>query len=279
MNPVGSIWRKWDLHIHTPASYHWRGKRLQDQTAVEREDTCKAIVEKMNVLDVDAFCIMDYWTFDGYLAIREYVLLDPGILKKQLFPGIELRLEAPTDFRLNTHVLFDDAVPPERLQQFLSNLRMDASSGRPPSRQNFIDLGRSYDAGKLRQHGYAPEDKADDGKMHRLGMETAVITRESLENAMAVVGRDSCLLIQPYDTNDGLEALDWKRQPFSDTYLMKLADIFETRSQANVDLFLGRGIPGKPHVGEEFIQNLGGRPNASSLSSPAKTVAGMSPPG
>jgi hypothetical protein len=42
MNSVGSIWRKWDLHIHTPASFHWPGKPLDQQTPTEREATCKA---------------------------------------------------------------------------------------------------------------------------------------------------------------------------------------------------------------------------------------------
>jgi hypothetical protein len=272
MNPIGSVWRKWDLHVHTPASFHWSGKRLQQQTEAERDATCKAIVEKMNSLDIDAFCIMDYWLFEGYLAVRDYAQKNPTALKKRLFPGIELRLEAPTDFRLNTHVLFDDAVFPETLQHFLSCLRMGGSSGKPPSRQNFIDLGKSYDPGKLRQHGCTPGDKTDDEKMHRIGVETAVITRESLEQAMQLVGEDNCLLIQPYDTSDGLEALDWKKHPYSDSYLMKLADIFETRSQANVDLFLGLGIPGKPNVGAEFIENLGGGPKPVVSGSDAHSI-------
>jgi ABC-type lipoprotein export system ATPase subunit len=258
MNSIGSIWRKWDLHIHTPASFHWIGKRLQQQTETEREETCKAIVEKMNSLDVDAFCIMDYWIFDGYLAVRDYVGRNPGVLTKQLFPGIELRLEAPTNFRLNTHVLFDDALLPEHLQTFLARLNIGGALNKPPSRQNLIDLAKNFDPGKLRVHGYKQEDKTDDEKMLELGLKTAVISRDSLEEAMSVVGRDHCLLIQPYDTNDGLEKLDWKQHPCADTYLMKMADIFETRNQDNVDLFLGVGIQGKPHVGEEFIENLGG---------------------
>ena len=28
----GATWGKWDLHIHTPASYQWNGKRLRDAT-------------------------------------------------------------------------------------------------------------------------------------------------------------------------------------------------------------------------------------------------------
>jgi len=272
MNSIGSIWRKWDLHIHTPASFHWSGKRLQQQSDTEREGTCKAIVEKMNSLDVDAFCIMDYWTFDGYLTVREYVEFNPGLLTKRLFPGIELRLEAPTDFRLNTHVLFDDAILPEHLQHFLARLNIGGASNKPPSRQNFIDLAKGFDPGKRRIHGYRDEDKADDEKMLELGQKTAVISRESLEDAMSVVGREHCLLIQPYDTSDGLEKLDWKQHPCTDTYLMKMADIFEVRNQVNVNLFLGVGIPGKQHVGEEFIENLGGFPKPPVSGSDAHSI-------
>ena len=33
----GSEWRKWDLHIHTPASFHWQGgKRFYDMTREEK---------------------------------------------------------------------------------------------------------------------------------------------------------------------------------------------------------------------------------------------------
>ena len=195
MNSIGSVWRKWDLHIHTPASFHWSGKRLQQQTDQEREQTSKAIVERMNSLDVDAFCIMDYWLFDGYLAVREYVESNPGLLTKRLFPGIELRLEAPTDFRLNTHILFDDAILPEHLHNFLARLNIGGASNKPPSRQNLIDLAKSFDDGKLRIHGHKKEDRANDEKMLQLGLKTAVISRESLEEAMEVVGRERCLMV------------------------------------------------------------------------------------
>jgi ABC-type lipoprotein export system ATPase subunit len=272
MNSVGSIWRKWDLHIDTPASFHWKGKQLEQQDAKERAATCKAIIEKTNKLDIDAFCVMDYWTFDGYGAVREYEAQNPGSMQKRIFPGVELRLEAPADYRLNTHVLFDDAIPLETLWHFLSRLAIGSMSGKPPSRQTFIDLGKSYDAGKLRLHGYAPEDKNDEEKMHCLGMQTAVITRESLEHALQLVGDNAYILIQPYDTSDGLKDLDWKRHPYSDSYLMKLADMFETRDQGNVDLFLGLGHAAKPSVAEEFIHNLGGEPKPVVSGSDAHSI-------
>jgi ABC-type lipoprotein export system ATPase subunit len=272
MNSVGSIWRKWDLHVHTPASFRWLGKLLDQQTTAERENTCKAIIDKVNALDIDVFCVMDYWTFDGYLAVSDYLKKHRGATAKRIFPGIELRLEAPTNHRLNTHVLFDDSILPETLWQFLARLSIGNPSGKPPSRQNFIDLGKSYDAGKIRLHGYKPEDQSDNEKMCLLGMQTAVVTRESLEKAIELVGKEACLLIQPYDTSDGLEDLDWKRHPYTDSYLMKMANIFETRDPVHVNLFLGLGHPEKPNLGGEFIHNLGGEPKPVVSGSDAHSI-------
>ena len=61
-DPKGSLWRKWDLHIHTPASFHWKGQRFADMTPEQESAALKAMVEKMAGDDVAAFGIMDYWT-------------------------------------------------------------------------------------------------------------------------------------------------------------------------------------------------------------------------
>jgi hypothetical protein len=37
MNMTGSVWQMWELHIHTPAAFHWTGKKLQDDTPTERD--------------------------------------------------------------------------------------------------------------------------------------------------------------------------------------------------------------------------------------------------
>lgn len=260
MTSLGSTWRRWDLHVHTPASFHWSGKKLHEQTPAEQQATWQGIADRMNATDIDAFSIMDYWTFDGYLGFRKFLEQTPTATSKRVFPGIELRMEAPTDHRLNTHVLFDDSVSAEALAHFLARLTIGGPQGRPPAKETFIAIAKGYDAGKLRLHGCFPADKNDDEKMLLLGMRTAVVTRESLLQAVAVVGEERCLIIQPYDTSDGLEELDWKRHPYTDSYLMKMAHIFETRDPVHVALFLGLGHETKQTLGPEFIDNLGGYP-------------------
>src|SRR5208337_289183 len=101
-DPRGSVWRKWDLHIHTPASFHWNGgARFALTTPDERDAALDQMIEKIDQNEVAAFGVMDYWTFDGYLALRERLAARGLSLCKAVFPGMELRIEAPVDFRLN----------------------------------------------------------------------------------------------------------------------------------------------------------------------------------
>lgn len=34
-DPRGSIWRKWDLHCHTPSSYDYRDKSVTNQQIID----------------------------------------------------------------------------------------------------------------------------------------------------------------------------------------------------------------------------------------------------
>jgi hypothetical protein len=70
--PEGSIWRLWDFHCHTPASYLWKGKRLRGLVKADREQLIAQTVSAMATAAPDVFVTMDYWTFDGCLAIADY---------------------------------------------------------------------------------------------------------------------------------------------------------------------------------------------------------------
>src|SRR6266511_4044854 len=102
MSPEGSVWRKWAFHVHTPASFEWQGQRFAECSPAEADQLCERLIERMNLAEAAAFVIMDYWTFDGYLVLRAFLARRPDLrLTKGLFPGIELRVEAPTHVRLN----------------------------------------------------------------------------------------------------------------------------------------------------------------------------------
>ncbi len=257
----GSIWRKWDLHVHTPASFHWNdGKKFNQMTEDEKKESLKRIISKMNSLDIAVFSIMDYFTFDGVLAIRKYNRENAAeALKKTLLPGIELRVDAPVDYRLNIHAIFSEKVTDQELSDFKSTLIISGLN-RSLSDEAIIAAGKSLPADKAKTIVGDADYKNDDKIAHDLGCKTIKITRESLFKAACALTKEKCLIILPYDTSDGVDQLDWKAHPHDDCYFLKGADIFETRNKDNVDLFLGRITDKNKSFQAAFIENMGGRP-------------------
>ena len=81
----GSEWNVWDLHIHTPASFEWKGGKFDKMRPEEIKSSCQNIIEKINSSEPIAFAIVDYFTFDGILKIREFIRENPESLKKPYF--------------------------------------------------------------------------------------------------------------------------------------------------------------------------------------------------
>ena len=145
-DPRGSIWRKWDLHVHTPASYHWNGgQRFEYLSVDDKKVVISEIVNKMKTSDVDVFGIMDYWTFDGYLKLKDYIKKRKKFkFEKKILPGMEIRVEAPTEFRLNFHFLLSDQLSNQQLSDFKSCLEIRVEErNRKLSNEAFIDLAKS----------------------------------------------------------------------------------------------------------------------------------------
>ena len=95
--PRGAEWRQWDLHIHTPASFHWDGQSFDpNPDAPVNAKIVDEMIGALNAAEPAVFALMDYWTFNGWFALKKR-LAEVGApeLKKMVFPGIELRLVAP----------------------------------------------------------------------------------------------------------------------------------------------------------------------------------------
>ena len=118
---VGSQWRKWDLHVHTPASLvnNYGGEKEWDKYIAALE----ALPSEFAVLGIN-----DYWFLDGYKRLTEE--RKKGRLKniQLILPVIEFRIDtfAGTDShftRVNYHVIFSPEFSVEDLQsQFVSAL-------------------------------------------------------------------------------------------------------------------------------------------------------------
>ena len=125
-NPSGSIWTKWDLHVHTPASVE------QHYGDGEQAATWDKYIEALASLprEIRAVGINDYFTVEGYKRIR--AAKDAGRLPNLdlVLPVVEMRLNmlvgnADTK-KINFHVVFSNELTADDIQGFfLNKLRME----------------------------------------------------------------------------------------------------------------------------------------------------------
>lgn len=247
----GSVWRKWDLHIHTPASFHWNGQKFSKMNDAEKQQSLKRIFEAIEASDVSVFGIMDYWTFDGYIMLKEYIESNNLTLTKTVLPGMEIRVEAPTDYRMNLHFIFSDNLTYQQLYDFKNTLKIRIGNNtRSLSEEALTQLGASFDDSKAQINGFTGLRSDDDN--FKLGSICAEVTRESIDEALSAIPRDQVIVLLPWDTYGGAAKLDWKEHPSSSHHFMQLAEMFEIRNQRSYDLFVGH----KTHENEKFIDTF-----------------------
>ena len=230
--PRGSEWRQWDLHIHTPASFHWKGNKFDSNPDAQSNRTLvDEMIHALNSAEPAVFALMDYWTFDGWLALKRR-LKEPGAPKllKTVFPGIELRLLAPMTARLNAHVLFSGEITDQELQDFKSALTIELVN-RSLSDASLVLLARAVSGDKLNHHGFKKiEVDTNDSVALRAGSTIAEINSDSYKRAIDAVPNGQALGFMPFDTNDGLADIKWADHYAYFFGLVKSTTIFESRN-------------------------------------------------
>lgn len=153
-NPRGSLWRKWDLHVHTPDSlvHNYTGPDSWNRFLSEIE----ALPPEFKVIGIN-----DYIFLSGYKRILEE-RKNGRLSNIDLFlPVIELRLDkfggsAGHLSRVNLHIIFSNELKPELIeQQFLNalssnyvlspqyeHLKKGGNWLALPTRDSLEDLGR-----------------------------------------------------------------------------------------------------------------------------------------
>jgi ABC-type lipoprotein export system ATPase subunit len=273
----GSEWRQWDLHVHTPASFHWSGQKFDpDPSSKANVAMVDAMIEALNSAAPRVFALMDYWTFDGWFALKRR-LAEAGApkLTKTVFPGIELRLAAPTTCRLNAHVLFPDDVADQVLHDFKSALRVEIVS-RPLSEASLIELARKVGDDKLKHHGFKKaEVDVDDQLALRAGSTIAEINCESYKAAIEQVPEGQAIGFMPYDTSDGLAEVKWQDHYAYFLGLFATSPIFESRNADLRGAFVNEETPGNAKWIKHFQAGLGNVPRLVVSGSDAHRFTGV----
>ena len=119
---MGSVWRKWDLHVHTPKT------KLDNQyKAPDGVDLWDYFCEKIEKSDVDVFGITDYFSVENYFTFIEKFKAKYPESRKVFFPNIEYRIDSKNSKgeHIQFHVVFSNEEPIlKRLKDFLTRLKL-----------------------------------------------------------------------------------------------------------------------------------------------------------
>lgn len=121
----GSEWRRWDLHVHTPASQ--LGNSFPGISWADYVTTLESSVKKHEIAVVG---VTDYMTIDGYERLYEMQrdLFNPKLDSVLLIPNIEFRCSPQTKegSALNIHLLLNvsEGNHIEKIRNSLRNLRV-----------------------------------------------------------------------------------------------------------------------------------------------------------
>lgn len=152
--PRGSIWRKWDLHVHTPAS-------IIQEYGGDNDETWERFISELENLppEFKVLGINDYLFIDGYQRVCKEKAQDRLENIDLILPVIELRLDkfGGTDSHLskiNYHIIFSNEIEPEIIQHQFINALYSSYSLSPiyeslqpewvavPTHESLADLGQ-----------------------------------------------------------------------------------------------------------------------------------------
>lgn len=259
--PRGSEWRKWDLHVHTPAS----GMANQYGDAWDRyvkELFTLAIERQVAVLG-----ITDYFTIEGYEKIKtDYLDNNAKLLELfetqemvhkvrsiLLLPNVEFRLETlVNNRRVNYHVIFSDEVSIQDIKEnFLGEIEFvresmpfEGDDVFKISRHNIEDLGRKI---KVEQPSF-------DGNDFSIGCKVAAVQASQIKKVLdrhKNIFADKYLIGIPVD--EDLSSISWKSQEHNVRKTLYQQCAFFFSSNENTREFgLGKKHPSNQAYLEEF---------------------------
>jgi ABC-type lipoprotein export system ATPase subunit/predicted nucleotidyltransferase len=219
----GSIWRKWDLHVHTPESY-------QHQFGNDWDVYVNHLKGKAVLHDVEVVGITDYFSIDGYEVLKnKYCNGDNKLMLSNgktlnIIPCIELRIESfdQSGASINIHIAFDPKVGPTTIRTlFLEELKVKYQDHELSiKRENLIKVG--YSLSKSETFNFNLDIQRineDDQKKYirnalnviTIPIENMKILLESLRKTLKQSGinSDCYLIMAAYKGHGSLSNLPW----------------------------------------------------------------------
>lgn len=244
----GSIWRKWDLHVHTPES------GMANEFSCDWDTYVVQLFKRAIEEGIAVIGITDYFTIEGYKKLkRDYLdnrdkllsLFTPSevaqIKEIRIFPNIEFRLEQIVNSsRINFHLLFSDEVSIEDIEEnFLHEIEFvkagepfESSIKRKLKVKNIEALGSDI---KVQQPTFSGSD-------FTVGCTIAAVSAHQIEQILRShndIFKGKYVIIIPVD--EDLSKISWNGQGhLVRKYFYQIANIYFATNPNTIAFGLGR---------------------------------------
>lgn len=244
----GSIWRKWDLHVHTPES------GMANEFPHDWDSYVTMLFKRAIEEDIAVIGITDYFTIEGYKRLKnDYLnnqeklssLFSPSevsqIKEIRIFPNIEFRLEQIVNKnRINYHVLFSDDVSIEDIEEnFLHEIEFvrecepfESSNTRKLKVKNIEELGSKI---KSEQPSFTETN-------FTVGCTTVAVSAHQIEeilNSHRDIFDGKYVIIIPVD--EDLSKISWNSQGHNiKKHFYQVANIFFATNSNTIEFGLGK---------------------------------------
>lgn len=227
--PIGSEWRIWDLHIHTPGTA--KNDQFGSGTDIW-EDYISALEANT---DIAVLGITDYFSMDNYLFLKEKQALG-RLVNKTLIPNVELRILPVTqkDIPINIHILFDPALSVEIIdREFFGCLRFPYhESDYSCVSKDLIALGKAF----------RNDASIDDECAKKIGIEQFVVSFSDLAKIIKKpILCKNILVAVANSSRDGNSGIQHSSLAATRQEIYRMSDIIFSGNENDINYFLGKG--------------------------------------
>ena len=239
-NNRGSVWRKWDLHVHTPETA--KNNLFGSGDAVWEE----YIAKLESNTDIAVLGITDYFSIDNYLFLKQKKE-EGRLANKTLIPNVELRLLPVTqkDTPINIHVLFDPDLPIDTIErEFLQCLKFSYLGNEYSClSRDLIALGRAYKNNNLLEESCAKKEGISQFNVSYDAL-CKVVNKTSLRNSVIIAVSNS-----NRDGNSGIQhsSLAATRQE-----IYRMSDVIFSANENDIQYFLGKKVDDEETIKKNY---------------------------
>lgn len=240
MKTQGSIWRKWDLHVHSPASV-LNNSLFEGATTDEKWSNFFAKLKALT--GVSVIGITDYFSIEGYLkVVKEGKLTNLDLI----IPNIELRIlpVTSTDNPINIHLIVNPEIVDELESKLFSSLEFTYNAQTYKCiRSDLVRLGKAYKNDQLLDEDAAYRSGVEQFKTSLEQLRKILQDKRLAENVVIAVSNNS---------NDGNSGIQHSSMASTREEIYRMSHFVLSGNPSDREYFLGNGADSIDEVKRKY---------------------------